>query len=207
VSEAEGNLAVQSQLKETFAAFGLTEEHTLDAFEHIMSDAPPQVIVSTRDFQAVIAESKTLNVLSIMQQLSQAHTSVSGHPRPDLPTPFVAARNETERIIAEIWQEIFGIEQVGIHDKYFDLGGTSLLAIQLINRLRNAFGQEVAVNIVFECPTIAEMAEVIGATQLAREDREQVDRIFDEIKDLSPEELQLLFDDDSIYDERKDANA
>jgi hypothetical protein len=201
VSQVEGHSAIQSQLKETFSIFGLSEQDSLDAFEYVISSRLPQVIVSARDFQAVIEQSRSINVAGLMEQLSPAPGGGAKHPRPNLPTPFVAPRNETEQSIAEIWQDIFGVEQVGVYDKYFDLGGTSLLAIQLINRLRDAFNQDIGVNLVFESSTIAEMADVLGPSRLPDEERKQVDSIFDEIKDLSPEELELLFGDESIFDE------
>ena len=71
----------------------------------------------------------------------------------------VPPRNEVERIITDIWQNVLGVERIGIHDNFFELGGHSLLATQVISRVRDAFGQEVALRSLFEQPTVAGLAQ------------------------------------------------
>jgi acyl transferase domain-containing protein len=83
------------------------------------------------------------------------------YQRPHLATAYVAPSNEIEQSIAAIWQELLGIEQVGIYDDFFELGGHSLMATQLISRLREAFPVELPLKALFEAPTIARFAEVI----------------------------------------------
>ena len=56
--------------------------------------------------------------------------------------------------VAEIWQQLLGIEKVGIHDNFFELGGHSLLATQVIARLRKAFSVEFPMASLFERPTV-----------------------------------------------------
>ncbi len=72
---------------------------------------------------------------------------------------FVAARTQMEEIMAGIWSQVLGIEQVGIHDNFFALGGHSLLAMQIISRLRVALEVELPLRFFFEAPTIAELTE------------------------------------------------
>jgi acyl carrier protein len=60
--------------------------------------------------------------------------------RPDIEESFVAPRTTAEKELAEIWKEVLGIEQVGIYDNFFDLGGHSLLLIQAIDRSEKKFG-------------------------------------------------------------------
>nr|QEO74485.1 malonyl CoA-acyl carrier protein transacylase [uncultured bacterium] len=188
---------VQAQVKETLEAFGLTEPQSAEAFGRSLASGLPEVIVSRRDFPAILEQYRTLNVSNFMEQMGQQpRAGGAAHARPELSTPFVAPRNETERAIAEIWQELFGLEEVGVHDKFFELGGSSLLAIQLITRLRNAFGEEVSMDSIFEQPTVAGLAEVVGGERLGRGELEEVERVYEELKDLSPEELQALLADD-----------
>ncbi|MGZ4164918.1 MAG: non-ribosomal peptide synthetase, partial [Tumebacillaceae bacterium] len=71
---------------------------------------------------------------------------------------FVAPRTETEEQLAEIWQEVLRVEQVGIYDNFFELGGHSLMATQLLSRMRNAFEVELSLRLLFEMPTIASIA-------------------------------------------------
>ena len=63
--------------------------------------------------------------------------------RPDLKETFVPPRTPEEKTIAEIWAEILKLEEVGIHDNFFDLGGDSLLASQVLSRVREAFHVEL----------------------------------------------------------------
>jgi acyl transferase domain-containing protein/acyl carrier protein len=97
------------------------------------------------------------------------------HPRPELPEAYVAPRNAIEEGLAIIWQELFGIERVGIHDNFFDLGGHSLLITQLISRVRETFEVELPLPRLFEATTIAELAVVIEKMLL-----EQVEALTDD---------------------------
>jgi len=75
----------------------------------------------------------------------------------------VPARTPAEEILAAIWAEVLGRDVVSVHDNFFDLGGHSLLATQVISRVRDAFGQEVALRSLFEQPTVAGLAREIAA--------------------------------------------
>ncbi|MBW4667896.1 MAG: amino acid adenylation domain-containing protein [Cyanomargarita calcarea GSE-NOS-MK-12-04C] len=77
---------------------------------------------------------------------------------------FDPPRTPTEEVLAAIWAEVFGLEQVGIYDNFFEIGGHSLLATQVISRIRQAFSIELPQHSLFETPTIAELSEVIEAT-------------------------------------------
>lgn len=81
--------------------------------------------------------------------------------RPELGQAYVAPRNELERYLADIWCEIIRLERVGIHDRFFELGGTSLQAARFINRLQLELGENIYIVSVFEAPTIAEYAEFL----------------------------------------------
>jgi amino acid adenylation domain-containing protein/FkbM family methyltransferase len=72
-------------------------------------------------------------------------------------------RNATERALAALWGELLGIESVGIHDDFFDLGGQSLLAIRAVARIRDDFQVDLPLRHLLEHPTIAELAEVIDS--------------------------------------------
>ncbi|MHC5915817.1 MAG: amino acid adenylation domain-containing protein, partial [Nostoc sp.] len=91
-------------------------------------------------------------------------------PAPDtftlgLSTKFVAPENLTEEVLASIWAKVLRLEQVGIHDNFFELGGHSLLATQVISRIRQAFRIEIPLQLLFENPTIATLAEALPQNQ------------------------------------------
>jgi amino acid adenylation domain-containing protein/FkbH-like protein/thioester reductase-like protein len=70
----------------------------------------------------------------------------------------VAPRTELEASIAAIWSEVLGLEQVGIHDDFFELGGDSLMAVQILARVGSVLGVELTLQDLFESPTIAAIA-------------------------------------------------
>ncbi|MBD2529846.1 amino acid adenylation domain-containing protein [Nostoc flagelliforme FACHB-838] len=86
-------------------------------------------------------------------------------PTPDTTTKmsasFVPPRTPTEQIIADIWAEVLGQEQIGIYDSFFELGGHSLLATQVISRLREAFKIDLPLRSLFENPIVINLVERI----------------------------------------------
>src|SRR6185503_3191705 len=76
---------------------------------------------------------------------------------------YVAPRTAVEEIVAGLWTQLLAVERIGVEDNFFELGGHSLLATQVISRVRDAFGQEVALRSLFEQPTVAGLASEIEA--------------------------------------------
>jgi amino acid adenylation domain-containing protein len=72
---------------------------------------------------------------------------------------FVSPRTEIEELIAQTWREVLKIENVGIYDNFFELGGHSLLATQIVARLQEAFNKDIPLRVLFDAPTIAELAQ------------------------------------------------
>ncbi|HSK80805.1 MAG TPA: condensation domain-containing protein, partial [Thermoanaerobaculia bacterium] len=79
-----------------------------------------------------------------------------------------APRTPVEEILAAIWAEVLGVERVGIEDGFFDLGGHSLSAIQVVSRVRSAFGVELPLRLLFEEPTPAGLAPHVEEALRAR---------------------------------------
>jgi len=79
--------------------------------------------------------------------------------RPD--TAYVAPRTAVERRLKEIWSELLGRERIGIQENFFDLGGHSLLALQVVARIAAAFRVMLPPNCLFECSTLARLAEAV----------------------------------------------
>ena len=118
-------------------------------------------------------------------ELEKVRLYEPAHPRPTSDSTYVSPRDETERIVADMWQELFGIREVSIYDNFFDLEGNSLLAIQLISRLRNTFQVELPIEKLFEEPTVAGLARLIAEGQPGQEELEQ---LLLEIETLSADE-------------------
>ncbi|MCP4657227.1 MAG: acyltransferase domain-containing protein, partial [bacterium] len=84
------------------------------------------------------------------------------HQRPQLERPYQAPRDEVERAISRLLEELLGIAEVGVDDDFFELGGDSLLATQVVSRLRDAFGVEIPLEDFLEGRTVAGLARRIG---------------------------------------------
>ncbi len=75
---------------------------------------------------------------------------------------YIAPRTETEMLLAEIWQDVLGVERVGIEDDFFELGGHSLLATQLASRVAKKFGIDMPLNTVFSKSVLSDFAGELG---------------------------------------------
>ncbi|MBX3301079.1 MAG: amino acid adenylation domain-containing protein [Nitrospira sp.] len=85
-----------------------------------------------------------------------------GHERPVLTTPYCAPQNDVERQLVTIWQELLRIDHIGIHDSFFELGGESLVAVQLLSHIRTAFKREVSPAEFFEIPTVVGLSRILN---------------------------------------------
>jgi len=110
------------------------------------------------------------------------------HARPALPTPFVAPRSEVEERVAALWREVLGVAEVGVHDSFLELGGDSLLATRLMARLREELGVDLAMDRLFEEPTVAAVATALVEARAAQTDDADLARLLAEIGALPEEE-------------------
>ena len=81
-----------------------------------------------------------------------------GRERPEFEKRYEAARNGVEAMLSELWSDVLGVEHVGIHDDFFDLGGDSIKGVIFINCLQERLGEIVHVVNIFNAPTIASFA-------------------------------------------------
>ncbi|BFV59628.1 type I polyketide synthase [Kitasatospora sp. CMC57] len=136
-----------------------------------------QVIVSPAELSALFA-----NAFSLGQEaVAEPRPAAAAHRRPDILTEFVAPRSETERTVCAVWQDLLGIQQVGIQDSFFDLGGNSLIAIQLVSTVNARLGSRLTLGDLYEGLTVAHLAgltekpvqQTAGSDLKALEDRRE----------------------------------
>jgi len=82
--------------------------------------------------------------------------------RPDLTEGYQAPRSELERAIANVWQEVLHVDKVGVNDNFFDLGGHSLLIVQINNKLQEVFNRNLSIVEMFQNPTINSLAQYLS---------------------------------------------
>ena len=100
---------------------------------------------------------------------------------------FVAPRTPIEEALCRIWSQLLGVEQIGVNNSFFDLGGHSLMAMQLLSRLRGIFQLELPLRVVFEAPTIAKLAKVLVSFEVTPGQVERIAVITMELESMSSE--------------------
>ncbi|HEY0078550.1 MAG TPA: SDR family NAD(P)-dependent oxidoreductase [Pyrinomonadaceae bacterium] len=181
---------LQAQFAETRQLYGVRLEEGVEAFRRILSSLEPQVVVSTVDFQAFIREQQKNAGANLFDQLETSAPARLAHARDDSDADYVAPADETEKAIAAIWEELFGLQRIGANDNFFELGGNSLLAIQLVSRVRRDFQIELPLTSLFEAPTTAGLAAAVNQNLVRDKESEEIERLLREIESLSPDELE-----------------
>ena len=177
----------------SFRGGGLLSSEGVDVFNRILGSTLPQVVVSTQDLEVRAELVNALTAQHAREGADEINLPQAIHPRPELSTTYVPPTNETEQTLADIWGKLLGIQRIGIHDSFFELGGDSLLAVQLNSRLRETFRVDFSVHNFFDAPTIAQMAEFIQtAKQMGQEDTEKIELKLEMIEKLSEDQVKRL---------------
>ncbi|MEM8829558.1 MAG: beta-ketoacyl synthase N-terminal-like domain-containing protein [Cyanobacteria bacterium P01_G01_bin.19] len=172
----------------SLSEYSLTPQEIGEATEKILAlAAGSQIIVSKGDLQARI--DRWLPSTPKDEPETKVN-NIEQHSRPNLTTEYVAPSNETEIAIAEIWQQVLGIDRVGVNDSFFELGGHSLLTIQTISRIREKFNVELAMSaILAETPTVGNLAASIIEQQPDAAELATIEELLAEVQNMSPEEI------------------
>jgi len=101
--------------------------------------------------------------------------------RPKLDADFIAPRTALEEKVAAIWVDVLGISPIGVRDNFFDLGGNSLMAAQVLSRLYRVFGSDVSMRNFFESPTVAAVVLTVVQNKAERISGANITRILDEL--------------------------
>jgi acyl carrier protein len=174
----EVGMAVETEVPEALRAWreeslrqGLSPAQGIDALERALRGDLPQLALSRRDFQTRIEESYASKGLEELAA-EAGGAAREAHARPALSSAFVPPRSEAEQKIASIWEEILGIDKVGVHDNFFDLGGNSLIGLKVISRVKAEFQADISAVTLFEGPTVSALARLVQPS--AEGDEEQI---------------------------------
>ncbi|THC44759.1 KR domain-containing protein [Streptomyces sp. A1499] len=203
-------------------AEGITEEQGKEVFARLLgaSGLPGHVLVSHRDFTSVRELARSLTPERLQREMEQFAPPGASHPRPELDTPYVAPRTDRERAVAEVWQDLLGVEGVGVDDDFFALGGHSLAAVQIGARLKERLGTELDLRTFFDLPTVAHTAALLEAGPAASaeprntievlsraESAEDLDPLAELTDDEVEEELRRLLASEELATEDQEGRA
>lgn len=156
----------------------------LEMFELLLQELTPQVAVLPFDLKNLLELYPTAATMPFFAEVVGSDTHVARlYARPKLRQEYVAPRNEIERKLAELWQQTLHINQVGVHDSFFELGGDSVLATQVLALARKTYGISINPKDAFQAFNIERLAEMLEG------------EILKQIEEMSEEEaLRLLSD-------------
>jgi acyl transferase domain-containing protein/2-polyprenyl-3-methyl-5-hydroxy-6-metoxy-1,4-benzoquinol methylase/acyl carrier protein len=144
--------------------FAIQSPEGINALERILFWSQyHQIVVSTGNLKSRIDQSIKLETPHQKSATQQVNVSAR-HSRPNLKNAYVPPSSDVERKLTEIFQELLGIEPIGIYDNFFTLGGDSLTGTVMISQLRKTFQVELSVRSLFESPCIFDLAMVIEET-------------------------------------------
>jgi non-ribosomal peptide synthetase component F len=103
---------------------------------------------------------------------------------------YTAPRSSLEQSLTEIWAGVLKIAKVGIHDNFFELGGHSLLATQVVSRMRNSFAIDLPLRLMFEAPTVAEIAAKITDTHTQPASAAELEKILHDVEAQTEKEAE-----------------
>ena len=149
-------------------------EYDSNEFRRFLSKQLPQAMIP-----------KAFVLLEKLPLLSNGKLDRKALPEADLSHKRIieAPNTETEKELVTIWREVLELERIGVNDDFFDLGGHSLLASTMLFRVRETTGVEVPLRVMFETPTVAELADHIetlkyvncdAANDARQQDREEI---------------------------------
>lgn len=151
-------------------------------FDRLLSvDGIDQVIISTGDLETRRRQ------WVVSPTTDRPAAAGARHDRPELPVSYEAPRTDPERTMTEIFGELLGIRDVGIHDNFFDLGGHSLLAAQVISRIRSAFGVALSIKVLFENPTPAALADAAALRRLEEGEAGDTASLLERLEEMDEE--------------------
>ncbi len=161
---SEAQLSAAERFFMTTFDAGIDVREGMEALARVLSGSTgAQIIVSSIDLDALRAGMERAR-----ESEGAGETQVK-FARPNLSSEYEAPRDEVETALVAHWEELLGVDQLGVHDDFFEVGGHSLVAVRLFAKIKKEFGVELPLSVLFEAPTIAGCADIIRAQTGDRE--------------------------------------
>ena len=170
--------ALQVQLRKMRQEGGISFSEGTELLNTILQLPFPQVLVSARSIQAAVETHDRFS-----------HTFWADDHAAEKHSASTTPEAEIEEVLTVLWQEALGVEHIGVHESFIELGGHSLMAIKLVARIRERFQIDMPLQQFFRNDTIARLAAAIREALYGDQDAEELDRILAEIEGLSEDEV------------------
>jgi len=141
----------------------------LEMLEQLLAEPTPQIVVLPFDLKHLLELYPTAAGMPFFTEVGGRETHVARlYARPNLRQQYTAPRNELERKLAELWRQTLHIDRIGIQDSFFELGGDSVLAAQILALAQKTFGIRINPQDAFKSFTIERLAEILEAEILSQ---------------------------------------
>lgn len=155
---------------------GIKSDEGVKVFDMILSHNLNQFLVSTMEFSDKISKYEEFrNAVSNSAAKVDIEEKKELHPRPDLKSEYVAPKTEIEKRLAHHWQNMLGIDKVGVQDDIFELGGHSLLLVQFHKELKEMFDTDISVVDLYKYTTISLLSKYL--TKDVKEEKPKFDDV------------------------------
>jgi thioesterase domain-containing protein/malonyl CoA-acyl carrier protein transacylase/NAD(P)-dependent dehydrogenase (short-subunit alcohol dehydrogenase family)/acyl carrier protein len=140
-------------------AQGIDRTTGRQAFARIVDGSPPPLVYAS----PIDLHDLRRQIGAVADQQRSMGASSAVFERPRLASEYVEPRNEIESELVAMWQDLLGINTVGVDDDFFELGGHSLIAVRLFAKVKRRFSVDFPISVLFDAPTVAACAELIRA--------------------------------------------
>jgi acyl-CoA synthetase (AMP-forming)/AMP-acid ligase II/acyl carrier protein len=180
LAEIENALLTLPNIKDACAVI-VDREKTPRLYAYLVTDIVHETSVESviKALQKILPDYMLPAGMSFLRALpltTNGKLDLNALPSPnftDALADFTAPRNDVEEILCRVWKDVLGLKQVGVYDNFFNLGGDSILSIQIVSRV-NQLGLTLSVKQLFQHQTIAELATVVTQTRRAAISQERV---------------------------------
>ncbi|NND00552.1 MAG: SDR family NAD(P)-dependent oxidoreductase [Gammaproteobacteria bacterium] len=157
-------LSPAERIFESNLSQGILPHEGVKVLEQAVASGNSRIIATSMALEKLIEQAEAASA-------GESASSVTTFARPDLDTEYVEPKDDIEKTLVAIWQDLLGVEQIGVNDSFFDLGGHSLVAVRLFSKIKQSFGVDYPISVLFEAPDIAGCAEIIRS-ELGPQDTE-----------------------------------
>jgi len=167
----------EKKTQSEFLKRGILPTEGIEVFNRVLGETLPQVVVSTVNLPLRLEKAAVSPPIFQGEELKNKPPAMALQARPALSSAYVAPKTETEKVIAGIWQEFLGLEQIGIHDNFFEMGGDSLSIVQLSGKLKRVLNRDIPIAVMFKYLTIQSFVQYLeNGEQEEIVQEEEVDR-------------------------------